>query len=149
MEVFFVKYRSWIISLYFLKFYFTLKTLIKIVIYSFMFDILTSIDILCTLMSLKSLTFHIIAHCVKPDIQNYCIFHLMELHYRVVTPSVQVGLKGTYGYRCPLVDRLLFYIIGVALAVFGKGRIVFTPITLKAIYYFSNSRGGITFRSDY
>ena len=47
-------------------------------------------------------------------------FYLMELHYRVVTLSVQATSKFTYGYV--IVQGLQFRISEVDLDIFIKGR---------------------------
>ena len=47
-------------------------------------------------------------------------FRLMELHYRTVIPSSQVGFEGTYGYV--LVHEFLLYGFEVVLVFFEKVR---------------------------
>ena len=44
----------------------------------------------------------------------------MELHYKMVILSAQVGFEGTYGYI--LVIKLLLYGLEVVLVIFEKGR---------------------------
>ena len=44
----------------------------------------------------------------------------MELHYKTVIPSAQVGFEGTYGHV--LVHKLLLYGFEVVLVIFEKGQ---------------------------
>ena len=47
----------------------------------------------------------------------------MELHYKMVTPSAQNRIEGTYDHL--LVNKLLLYGFGVVLVFFEKGRQAF------------------------
>ena len=42
----------------------------------------------------------------------------MELHYKTVIPSAQVGFEVTYGHG--LIHRLNLYVFGVVLDIFDK-----------------------------
>ena len=78
----------------------------------------------------------------------------MELHYRIVLPSAQVGFEGTYGHV--LSHRLHLSTFGVVLAIFEKRSIGFRIIShylalfaLSAKCQFSTSEGHKTSINDY
>ena len=70
-------------------------------------------------MILNLLILHVIACNVRLKYIRLPQFHLMELHYKIVILSAQVGVEGTYGHV--LVHGWYLYVFEVVLLIFEKG----------------------------